>query len=76
MEDNMCKYCSALAVFAKCVQKDNVIDLSATYKAVFPLIQYKTEQAVRKVMQMPVSVIQMTLNGPGSQKLYVLENVQ
>ena len=41
----------------------------------FPLIKYKADQAVRKLMQMPVTVVEMCLKGPGSQKLCVLESI-
>ena len=52
-----------------------VVELGPTYKVLFPLIQYKADQAVRKLMQMPVTVVEMCLKGPGSQKLYVLESI-
>ena len=45
------------------------------YKVLFPLINYKADQAVRKVMQMSVTVVEMCLKGPRSQKLYVLESI-
>ena len=33
------------------------IKLGPTYKVLFPLIKYKADQAVRKLMQMPVTVV-------------------
>ena len=40
------------------------------------LVKYKAEQAITKLMQMMMTIVQMTLNGPGSQKLYVLESLE
>ena len=52
-----------------------MVELAATYKVFFPLVNYKADQAIRKLMQMHVTVVQMSLNGPASQKLYVLESM-
>jgi hypothetical protein len=52
-----------------------VVELATAYKFCFPLVNYKADQAVRKLMQMPVTIVQMSLKGPGSQKLYVLESM-
>ena len=71
----MCKDCTALVKFAKLVDTECVVELGPTYKVLFPLINYKADQAVRKLMQMPVTVVEMCLKGPGSQKLYVLESI-
>lgn len=70
-----CKDCSALVCFAKYVEKECIVELSSAYKTFFPLIPYKADQAIRKVMQMPVAVVQLSLQGPGSQRLYLLANV-
>ena len=52
-----------------------MVELGPTYKVLFPLIKYKADQAVRKLMQMLVTVVAILLKGPGSQKLYVLESI-
>ena len=70
-----CKDYSALVCFAKYVEKECIVELSSAYKTFFPLIPYKADQAIRKVMQMPVAVVQLSLQGPGSQRLYLLANV-
>ena len=67
----MCKECATLVRFAQEVQKNCVVELAATYKTSFPLVN----QSIRKLMQMPLTVVQMCLNGPGSQKLYLLETM-
>ena len=74
-EKSTCKDCLALVGFAKYLEMGCIVELSTAYKKFFPLIGYKADQAVRKVMQMPVSVVQMSLQGPGSQKLFVIANV-
>ncbi len=73
--DVMCKECTALVNFAQKIQKECVVELATAYKFCFPLVNYKSDQAVRKLMQMPVTIVQMSLKGPGSQKLYVLESM-
>ena len=62
--------------FGKHILDECVVELASSYKRYFPLVKYKAEQAVRKLLQMPVTIIQMTLNGPGSQRLYDLETLQ
>jgi hypothetical protein len=71
----MCKECTTLVNFVQKIQKECVVELATAYKFCFPLVNYKSDQAVRKLMQMPVTIVQMSLKGPGSQKLYVLESM-
>ena len=73
--DVMCKECTALVNFAHKVQKECVVELATAYKFCFPLVNYKADQAIRKLMQMPVTTVHMSLKGPGSQRLYVLESM-
>ncbi|XP_022809536.1 uncharacterized protein LOC111346511, partial [Stylophora pistillata] len=68
--------CATLIDFGKHILGECVVELGSSYKRYFPLVKYKAEQAVRKLLQMPVTIVQMTLNGPGSQRLYVLETLQ
>ena len=65
-EKSTCKDCLALVGFARYLEMECIVELSTAYKA---------DQAVTKVMQMPVSVVQMCLQGPGLQKLFVIANV-
>ena len=51
------------------------MELSSTNKACFPHLTYKSEQAVRNLMQLPVAVLQMKLGNAGSQKLYAVGNI-
>ena len=73
---SLCKECATLIDFGKHILGVCVVELASSYKRFFPLVKYKAEQAVRKLLQMPVTIIQMTLNGPGSQRLYALELLQ
>ena len=59
----MCKDCTALVKFAQLVDTEGVVEHGPTYKVLFPLINYKADQAVRKLMQMPVKVVEMCLKG-------------
>lgn len=62
---SLCKD-ATLIDFGKHILGECVVELASSYKRNFPLVKYKAEQAVRKLLQMPVTIIQMTLNGPGS----------
>ena len=73
---SLCKECAILVDFGKNILGECVVELASSYQRYFPLVKYKAEQAVRKLLQIPVTIIQMTLNGPGSQRLYVLETWQ
>lgn len=68
---SLCKECSALIEFGQSTVNEWLVELATCYKVLFPLVKYKAEQAIRKLMQMLVTILQMTLNAPGSQKLYV-----
>ena len=71
MRNGMCKDCTALVkLLSWWIQ-----NVWSKLVPLFPLINYKADQAVRKLMQMPVTVVEMCLKGPGSQKLYVLESI-
>ena len=69
LEDIHCKECSGLVDFARLVQEKGIVELSSTNKACFPHLTYKSEQAVRNLMQLPVAVVQMKLGNAGSQKI-------
>lgn len=71
MRNGMCKDCTALVkLLSWWIQ-----NVWSKLVPLFPLINYKADQAVRKLMQMPVTVVEMCLKGPGSRKLYVLESI-
>ena len=46
----MYKDCTALFTFPQLVDTECVVELGPTYKILFPLIKYKADQAVRKLM--------------------------
>lgn len=75
LENTDCKECSGLVDFARQVQDRGIVELASTYQACFPHLKYRSEQAVRKLMQIPVAVVQMKLGNAGSQKLFAIENV-
>ena len=66
-----CLECSRLVEFAKLVKEGGIVELAVTYRMVFPHLAYKSDLAVRKVMQLPVCVFRMTTMGHGSEKLYI-----
>ena len=50
MGNGMCKDCTTLVKFAQLVDTECVVELGPTYKVLFPLITYKADQAVRKLL--------------------------
>ena len=76
LEHEQCQECLCLVEFAQNVKKSGIIELAATYKRSFPNIVYKSDLAVRKIMQLPVCVFGMAVIGPVSRKMYVTEKIE
>lgn len=66
-----CSECRNLVAAAKEILKSLVVDLKTLFLEHFTIVSYKTDKAVRRIMQLPVVVIRVCLEGPGSQRLYV-----
>ena len=72
---NRCLECSRLLEFARLVKDGGIIEFAATYRTIYPHLVYKSDLAVRKMMQAPLCVFKMATMGPGSEKLYVTEKI-
>ena len=58
-------YCESLINAAKEILKDNISQLALVYKKHFNHLQYKSDKAVRQLMQLPVVIF------PIKRKLFV-----
>ena len=68
-----CTQCRYLVHLSERISNEGVCELSSLYRATFPTVQYQSDKAVRKLMQLPVAIFKLELSGPGSQRLYVSE---
>lgn len=68
-----CIKCQQLIDLAVIIRDKGFCELSALYRQLFPSLKYQSDKASRKLMQLPVAIFKLKLNGPGSQKLYVCE---
>ena len=65
-----CFDCKNLAAARK-IFNSVVVDLKTLFLEHFTTVIYKSDKAVRRIMQLPVAVIRLCMEGPGSHKLYV-----
>jgi hypothetical protein len=72
---NGCLECSRLLEFARLVKDGGIIEFAATYRTIYPHLVYKSDLAVRKMMQAPLCVFKMATMGHVSEKLYVTEKI-
>jgi hypothetical protein len=72
--EKLCTECKNLILAAEEIVTCVVVDLKSLCSSHFKLTSYKSDKAARQIMQLPVVVIRLCLNGPGSQKLYITEN--
>lgn len=69
-----CQECRKRLNCANDILHYGVIDVKTVYCKHFPETKYISNKAVRRLMQLPVVVFTLTLQGPGSQRLFVTEN--
>lgn len=74
--DNPCAECKNLISAAEEILKSVVVDLKSLSLSHLKISSYRSDKAIRRIMQLPVVVIRLCLNGPGSQKLYVTEKMK
>ena len=68
-----CSRCHPLICLSERICSEGICELSSLYREVFPTLQYQSDKAVRKLMQLPVAIFKLEFSGPGSQRLYVSE---
>ena len=55
------------------VHQGGIVELKPYFMRSFPHIKYVSTKAVRLLMQLPLIIIEVELQGPGSQRLYATE---
>jgi len=68
-----CSFCHPLICLAEKIDNDVFCELPSMYRTVFPNMLYKSSNAIRRLMQLPVVILNLELNGRGSQRLYTTE---
>ena len=68
-----CLECDLLILVAKDIIAAGVVDVAATFRKYYPSLKYKSYNAKRRFMQLPVVVFEISAQGKGSQRLVMLE---
>ena len=68
-----CRICSPFINLANVILEQGICKVSSLFKRLFDNVKYQSDKAVRRLMQLPVAVFRMELQGPGSQCLFVTE---
>ena len=68
-----CTQCLPLIKLANEISGHGLCQVSSLFKNLFSSNRYRSEKAVRKLMQLPVAVFELEIPGKGSQRLFVTE---
>lgn len=68
-----CSQCLPLIQLANEILEHGICQVSNLFQTLFPNVKYQSDKAIRKLMQLPVVIFELELQGPGSQKLFVAE---
>lgn len=68
-----CVECDVLTQIAKDVIAAGVVDVAETFRKYYPNLMYKSYNAKRRFMQLPVVLFEIRAEGKGSQKLIMIE---
>lgn len=60
---------------AKDVLEGGIVELKPLFQRHFVGVDYSSQKAVRRLMQLPVAIVQLQLKGPGSQKRFATQLV-
>ena len=69
-----CSRCHPLICLSERICSEGICELPSLYREVFPTLQYQSDKAVRKLMQLPVAIFKLEFSGPGSQRLCVRDS--
>ena len=72
-ELQVCSQCEGLISFAHDVINNGIVELKAFFIKHFPKVKYISSKAVRLLMQLPLIVMEIAPEGPGSKRLYATE---
>ena len=61
-----CLQCLGLIQFARYVHQGGIVELKPYFMRSFPHIKYVSTKAARLLMQLPLIIIEVELQGPGS----------
>ena len=68
-----CPKCSGLVSFAQAIETNGIVAVASTFRECFPKSKYESGKAVRMLMQLPLMIVELSVNGPGTQRLYATE---
>lgn len=68
-----CLKCLGLVQFSRYVHQGGIVELKPYFMRRFLRIKCVSTKAVRLLMQLPLIIIEVELQGPGSQRLYATE---
>ena len=68
-----CPKCSRLVSFAQAIETNGIVAVASTFRECFPKSKYESGKAVRMLMQLPLMIVELSVNGPGTQRLYATE---
>lgn len=55
------------------VMSNGIVEVAATFRKCFPNTKYQCFNAKRRFLQLPVVIFERSMEGKGSQKLYMIE---
>lgn len=68
-----CTTCLPLIQLANEISEHGLCKVSLLFRKLFSSVKYQSDKAIKRLMQLPVAVFLLELQGPGSQTLFVTE---